>query len=110
VIGTGASAVQVIPAIAPIVGSLTVFQRSPPWVLPRNDRVIPAWYRQALALLPPLNHLVRIVQYWRAESIAIGLAVKPKLMGRGWKQSDRWDRNRRRPRAAARRDHRRQRV
>jgi cation diffusion facilitator CzcD-associated flavoprotein CzcO len=90
VIGTGASAVQVIPAIAPIVGSLTVFQRSPPWILPRNDRVIPAWYRQALALLPPLKHLVRIVQYWRAESIALGFTVKPKLMGRGQKQSARF--------------------
>lgn len=90
VIGTGASAVQVIPAIAPSVGSLTVFQRSPPWVLPRHDRMIPAWCRQAFTVLPFLQTVSRIVRYWRAESIAIGFTVKPKLMGRGQKQSARF--------------------
>ncbi|MBA0049355.1 NAD(P)/FAD-dependent oxidoreductase [Streptomyces sp. AJS327] len=40
VIGTGASAIQIIPAIQPVVGELTVFQRTPAWVLPRNDRGI----------------------------------------------------------------------
>ncbi|HWC21024.1 MAG TPA: NAD(P)/FAD-dependent oxidoreductase [Flexivirga sp.] len=38
VVGTGASAVQLIPEIASDVESLVVFQRSPAWVLPRNDR------------------------------------------------------------------------
>ncbi len=38
VVGTGASAIQFIPAIAPQVKELTVFQRTPPWVMPRNDR------------------------------------------------------------------------
>lgn len=38
VVGTGASAVQLIPEIVSDVASLVVFQRSPPWVLPRNDR------------------------------------------------------------------------
>jgi cation diffusion facilitator CzcD-associated flavoprotein CzcO len=37
VIGTGASAIQVVPAIAGEVESLTVFQRTPPWVVPRVD-------------------------------------------------------------------------
>lgn len=37
VIGTGASAIQVVPAIAGDVQSLTVFQRTPPWVVPRVD-------------------------------------------------------------------------
>lgn len=37
VIGTGASAVQVIPAIAGEVAQLTVFQRSPPYILPKLD-------------------------------------------------------------------------
>ncbi len=38
VIGTGASAIQFVPAIAPRVGRLSVFQRSAPWVVPRPDR------------------------------------------------------------------------
>jgi cation diffusion facilitator CzcD-associated flavoprotein CzcO len=40
VIGTGASAIQVVPAIQPDVGRLTLFQRTPPWVMPRRDRDI----------------------------------------------------------------------
>jgi cation diffusion facilitator CzcD-associated flavoprotein CzcO len=50
VIGTGASAVQVVPAIAPIVGKLSVFQRTPAWVVPKRDHAISerakARYRQ----------------------------------------------------------------
>ncbi|MEU9122931.1 NAD(P)/FAD-dependent oxidoreductase [Streptomyces sp. NPDC048506] len=42
VIGTGASAIQIVPAIQPEVARLTLFQRTPPWVLPRADRRITA--------------------------------------------------------------------
>ena len=41
VLGTGASAIQFVPAIAPQVERLTVFQRSAPWVLPKGDREYP---------------------------------------------------------------------
>ena len=40
VIGTGASAAQFVPAIQPRVGKLSVFQRTPPWVMPRLDAAI----------------------------------------------------------------------
>ncbi|MFI0812804.1 flavin-containing monooxygenase [Streptomyces echinatus] len=39
-VGTGASAIQIVPAIQPQVGRLTLFQRTPPWVMPRVDRAI----------------------------------------------------------------------
>ncbi|MFI1397451.1 flavin-containing monooxygenase [Streptomyces sp. NPDC020681] len=39
-IGTGASAIQIVPAIQPQVGQLTLFQRTPPWVMQRMDRRI----------------------------------------------------------------------
>ncbi|MET9804594.1 NAD(P)/FAD-dependent oxidoreductase [Streptomyces sp. NPDC006368] len=39
-IGTGASAIQIVPSIQPRVGTLTLFQRTPPWVMPRMDRAI----------------------------------------------------------------------
>jgi cation diffusion facilitator CzcD-associated flavoprotein CzcO len=39
-IGTGASAIQIVPSIQPKVDSLTLFQRTPPWVMPRMDRKI----------------------------------------------------------------------
>ncbi|MEU0270630.1 NAD(P)/FAD-dependent oxidoreductase [Streptomyces sp. NPDC006307] len=40
VIGTGASAIQIVPSIQPEVGRLTLFQRTPAWVMPRMDRPI----------------------------------------------------------------------
>ncbi|MFB9552708.1 NAD(P)/FAD-dependent oxidoreductase [Streptomyces roseoviridis] len=39
-IGTGASAIQIVPSIQPKVGRLTLLQRTPPWVMPRVDRAI----------------------------------------------------------------------
>ncbi|WP_425832722.1 flavin-containing monooxygenase [Streptomyces fractus] len=39
-IGTGASAIQIVPAIQKEVGHLTLFQRTPPWVMPRADRAV----------------------------------------------------------------------
>jgi len=50
IIGTGASAVQVIPEIAPKVAHLTVFQRTPIWCLPRPDLPLPAPLRLALRM------------------------------------------------------------
>ena len=41
VIGTGASAIQIVPAIADEVGHLDVYQRTAPWVMPRHDRALP---------------------------------------------------------------------
>ena len=59
VVGTGASAVQIIPEIQKIVGHLSVFQRTPPWVLPRRDRRTSAWERRLLRRLPTLQRLIR---------------------------------------------------
>jgi cyclohexanone monooxygenase len=50
IIGTGASAVQVIPEIAPIVKHLTVFQRTPIWCFPKLDVPLPPWSRRAMRL------------------------------------------------------------
>lgn len=50
IIGTGASAVQVIPEIAPIVDHLTVFQRTPIWCFPKLDLPLPAAARWAMRI------------------------------------------------------------
>jgi cation diffusion facilitator CzcD-associated flavoprotein CzcO len=52
VVGTGASAIQLVPAIADDVDHLDVFQRTPPWVLPRDDRPAPSWRRHLYRALP----------------------------------------------------------
>merc|ERR1719188_313148 len=59
VIGTGASAVQIIPSIADEVQSLTVFQRSPAWVPKRHNWHYPNFLKWLFAIFPPLMTLHR---------------------------------------------------
>ena len=58
VIGTGSTAAQLVPAIAPQVKHLTVFQRTPNWILPRLDRHY-GWLDRWLTRLPGYAPLVR---------------------------------------------------
>lgn len=67
IIGTGASAIQVIPAIQPRVAQLVVAQRTPPWVTPRWDRAIPETTRRRFARWPWTQRLARLAQYIRNE-------------------------------------------
>lgn len=59
VIGTGASAVQLIPEIAERVAHLTVFQRTPIWCFPKPDLRLPTAARLALRL-PPARAAARL--------------------------------------------------
>ncbi|MGA0067111.1 MAG: flavin-containing monooxygenase [Candidatus Nanopelagicales bacterium] len=67
VVGTGASAIQVIPAIAPVAEQVVVLQRTPPWVMPRRDRAVPQWYRSLLGALPPAQRAMRGLSSWARE-------------------------------------------
>jgi len=88
IIGTGASAIQVIPAIQPRVGQLLVAQRTPAWVLPRHDRAIPAWRRALYRRVPRLQGLARLLQYLRHEVLFLPFRhrwlrrVAARLLGR----------------------------
>ncbi len=59
IIGTGASAVQVLPSIAPMVKDVTVFQRSAAWVFPRLTREISDSRRAMFRRMPGLMRLYR---------------------------------------------------
>ena len=93
VIGTGASAIQIVPKIAPRVKQLTVFQRTPAWILPRNDRLTTPFSRWAMRYVPGLQTLRRLSQYWAAEPIAVGFSLKPKALGSSQKRADRFMRS-----------------
>lgn len=69
VIGTGASAIQVVPAIQPEVASLALFQRTPPWVMPKFDRAQSPVRQARLRRWPFLQKLIRNLQYLIAESV-----------------------------------------
>jgi cation diffusion facilitator CzcD-associated flavoprotein CzcO len=87
VIGTGASAIQVVPSIAPIVGHLTLFQRTPPWLLPRPDRAFGDRERALHSRFPALTNAVRNAIYYAHESWTLGLVRQPKLMKVAEKQA-----------------------
>ena len=80
VIGTGASAVQFVPLIQPLVANLFLFQRTPPWILPRGDRPIPAWHHTIFRLLPIAQRMVRARIYLRQELVALALIHRPAML------------------------------
>jgi cation diffusion facilitator CzcD-associated flavoprotein CzcO len=59
VIGTGASAVQFVPEIQPRVAQLYVFQRTPPWIVPRRDRPLRAFERRLFRRVPAAQRAAR---------------------------------------------------
>jgi cation diffusion facilitator CzcD-associated flavoprotein CzcO len=67
VIGTGASAVQVVPGIAPQVAKLSVFQRTPAWVVPKLDKRYSERRRRLQARFPLLLRASRFTQYALSE-------------------------------------------
>jgi cation diffusion facilitator CzcD-associated flavoprotein CzcO len=80
VIGTGASAIQFVPQIAPQVAHLDVYQRSAPWITPKPDREIGVRERNLHARFPIGQRTIRNLLYWAMEARGVGFAVNPKLM------------------------------
>jgi cation diffusion facilitator CzcD-associated flavoprotein CzcO len=79
VIGTGASAVQFIPKIAPQVEKLCVFQRRAPWILPKLAIETPTWLKRLFRLMPWSQRALRSFIYLCQEVIGLGL-VNPILL------------------------------
>ncbi|WP_181719321.1 flavin-containing monooxygenase [Nocardia gipuzkoensis] len=80
IIGTGASAIQIVPAIAAQVGHLDVYQRTAPWLLPRLDRPYTKAERLAFKYVPGLQRLSRAAIYAARETQVVGLAKAPAMM------------------------------
>ena len=80
VIGTGASAIQFIPIIAQEVGHLTVFQRTPAWVLPKKDKPTPQWRKKMFAKVPGAQRAYRNALYWALEARAVGFNGHLKIL------------------------------
>jgi len=80
VIGTGASAMQLIPEIAPLVGELEVFQRTPAWVGPTPDYhdPVPEGLKWLYAHVPFYSEWNRFCIFWRMGDGALeGVRVDP---------------------------------
>ncbi|WP_372664199.1 flavin-containing monooxygenase [Amycolatopsis kentuckyensis] len=83
VIGTGASAVQFVPKIAPEVEELTLFQRTPPWIMPKADREMSGRTRALFKAFPPAQRAYRNLLYWLLEARAIGFNGQSWVMKLG---------------------------
>jgi cation diffusion facilitator CzcD-associated flavoprotein CzcO len=81
VIGTGASAVQFVPEIAPVLRRLTVFQRTGNWFLPRKNRPYPAPVLAAIGRVPGLQGLRRKLVFQYTESLTLAIR-HPRTVGR----------------------------
>src|SRR5262249_46348424 len=73
VIGTGASAIQVVPGIQPKVGKLTLFPRTAPFVMPRIDPEHGALHRRFYRYVPFAQRLARFREYAGRELVVLAL-------------------------------------
>ncbi|OBI98301.1 flavin-containing monooxygenase [Mycobacterium asiaticum] len=80
IIGTGASAIQIVPEIVGDVAELQLYQRTPPWVVPRSNPEIPRPVRSAMENVPGLRALVRVGIYWAQEALAFGMTKRPNAL------------------------------
>lgn len=80
VIGTGASAIQFVPRIGDVASQMKVFQRTPPWIVPRDDRPYSAFMRGVFRWVPGAMRLNRWRIHWINELSALGTVVDPKYM------------------------------
>jgi cation diffusion facilitator CzcD-associated flavoprotein CzcO len=78
-IGTGASAIQFVPQVQPRVQQLYLFQRTPPWIIPRWDHQITRWEKLLLTRIPFLPAIVRGLIYAALEMRVLGFR-HPRLM------------------------------
>jgi cation diffusion facilitator CzcD-associated flavoprotein CzcO len=81
VIGTGASAIQIVPELVPKAASLDVYQRTPAWIVPRTDRAFTRLERFLYRRVPALERLARAAIYWAREGYVVGFTRKVGLMG-----------------------------
>jgi len=79
VIGTGASAAQLVPEIARNAAQLTVYQRTPHWILPRPDRAIGPRRRALYRRFPALQKLARLGLWLVSEARVPGLRWSTRL-------------------------------
>ncbi|OBG24379.1 4-hydroxyacetophenone monooxygenase [Mycolicibacterium celeriflavum] len=80
VIGTGASAIQIVPEIVKDVAELHLYQRTPAWVMPRPNNPIPEWMRNLFATVPGTRALVRAGIYWLHEAVGFAMTKQPRLL------------------------------
>jgi cation diffusion facilitator CzcD-associated flavoprotein CzcO len=83
VVGTGASAIQFVPGIVDRVGSLTVFQRSAPYVVPKPDQAYGPRHHAVFRRWPRTQRAERRSVFWLSEKLNAALGGDSWLSGPG---------------------------
>ncbi|MEU6558591.1 flavin-containing monooxygenase [Nocardia nova] len=79
VVGTGASAVQIVPELVNEAASVKVFQRTPGWVLPRINAETGEFTKSLYRSVPGAQQLARALWFWGHESVALGVVWNTPL-------------------------------
>ena len=79
VVGTGASAVQIVPELVETAASVKVFQRTPGWVLPRANVRTRATTKRLYRAVPGTQRLARSLWFWGHETVALGVVWNTPL-------------------------------
>ncbi len=80
VIGTGASAIQFVPEIAPLASRLVIYQRSAPWIMPKSDRAYPDWEKRLMKRFPARVAFSRLGFFAFLESATYGFTGTEWMM------------------------------
>lgn len=80
VIGTGASAIQLVPELQQVVGHMDVYQRTPNWVIPRNERSFTGLEKAVFAKVPGVQRALRSLVYGTLEARVPAFAKFPQAM------------------------------
>ncbi|MGB3895606.1 MAG: NAD(P)/FAD-dependent oxidoreductase [Mycolicibacter sinensis] len=83
VIGTGASAIQIVPELVrddAEVAQVQLYQRTPPWVVPRPNSPFPKAVLTAFSRVPGLRRGVRTAIYWGLEGLGFAMTRRPSLL------------------------------
>jgi len=79
VVGSGCSAIQIVPAIQPIAAHVDVYQRSPGWTLPKLDGLYSERAQRLFERFPVVQRLDRQANFWFMEVGALALTSRPRL-------------------------------
>lgn len=93
VIGTGASAIQFVPEVARDAAWLDLYQRTPPWIVPKPDREITAIEKMLYRRFPQTLNAFRQSIYWMLEARVLGFVGNPRILKIGELQARRHIRN-----------------
>jgi cation diffusion facilitator CzcD-associated flavoprotein CzcO len=83
VIGTGASAIQVIPEVRKIASHLDVYQRTAPWIVPRNERKYTGVEKFVFKKVPLVQKAYRAAIYSSLEARVPGFTLEPRILNLG---------------------------